>query len=70
MLGIKKIDKIRDKTIKNKLKGNWNANFCIRRAKWNWAGHTARIKYDRWPYAVSFWFLRHLKMRRGKQQKR
>lgn len=45
--GIKRIDKIKIKVIKNKLKRNLNVKFCIRRIKWDWAGHLASMKDNR-----------------------
>jgi len=67
ILGIRRRDKIRTKSIKNKLRYNINFLHAIRRLKWDWAGHVARMENDKWAKLSSMWFLKEGR-RRGKQK--
>ncbi len=42
----------------------------IKREKWKWAGHLARIEENRWTYKLTFCFLQHNKRKTGKQNVR
>jgi len=70
MLGIKVSDKIRIEVIKRKLKHNIDVVHQARRLQWNWAGHVARLRDERWTYKSTFWYLARYKRRRGKQKTR
>ena len=58
MLNIRKKDRIPTKIIKNKLKNNINAVHAIKRLKWDWAGHVARMEDRRWTSILPNWFLK------------
>ena len=42
----------------------------IREMKWNWAGHIARMKDNRWTKRLTEWQPRTGKRRRGRQKRR
>jgi hypothetical protein len=67
ILGIKRRDHIKIKDIKQKLPKNTQAATYIRRQKWRWAGHVARMRDDRWTYKTTFWYLAHFKRKKGRQ---
>jgi IS5 family transposase len=63
-------DKIKIKSIKNKLKGNLDlCQVARRKKKWDWAGHVARLKDDRWTYKIMHWYCMGGR-RRGRQRAR
>jgi len=55
ILNIKKIDKIEIKKINTKLKFRLDILHQIKRQKWNWGGHIARMDGERWAYKTTFW---------------
>ena len=69
ILRVKKRDKVKISTIKNKL--SWGNDFvwAAKRMKWDWAGHVARQDENRWTYKVKNWYLREGR-KRGKQKMR
>jgi hypothetical protein len=67
ILNFKKKDRKKLKTIKSLLKENTDVVKYVRRQKWRWAGHVARMKDDRWTYKSTFWFLSHFKRKKGRQ---
>lgn len=67
ILNVKKKDHVKIQTLKQKLGNNVNIINYIRKQKWKWAGHTARLKDNRWTYKVTFWYLSYLKRNRGRQ---
>lgn len=68
ILNIKLQDKIRTKTIKNKLKNHLNLTDLEKINKWNWG--VGRTGDNRWTYRTTFWFLTHKKRKKGKQKAR
>jgi len=68
MLGVKLKDKIHMTKIKQKFRVNVNAKINIKRQKWKWAGHVARMKDDRWAKKLTFWYLGYKKRRKGRQK--
>ncbi len=69
MLKIKRKDEIRNKTIKSKLKYSLNVIRKIKRVKWKWAGHLARIEDSGWTYKLTVWFLKHHKRKKDRETK-
>lgn len=69
MLKIKKQDKIKIQTIKNRMKENLDLVQVAKRRKWEWAGHVARLKDDRWTYKIAHWH-NIGRRRRGRQRTR
>ena len=67
ILGLKKTDRIKIKDIKQRLRNNTNVVRYVRRQKWRWAGHVARLKDDRWTYKSTFWHLSQFKRKKGHQ---
>jgi len=67
ILGIKKSDKIKVTTIKEKLRWGNNFVWAAKRLKWDWAGHVARQNENRWTYRIKNWFLK--KRRKKKKTK-
>jgi len=61
-------DKVSIAKIKQKLKHNENARLKVRKIKWGWAGHVARMAEERWAKKVTWWYLGNYKRRRGKQK--
>jgi len=70
ILNVKKKDHVKIQTLKQKLKNNVSIIKYVRKQKWRWAGHVARIKDNRWTYKVTFWYLSHMKRNRGRQMAR
>ena len=69
ILNVKKKDHIKISTIKSRLKYNKNAVKLIRKKKWNWGGHVARLPDNRWTQKITFWYLTG-KRRQGRQKAR
>lgn len=70
ILNFKKKDHKKITDIKKALKDNIDMVRYIRRQKWSWAGHVARMRDDRWTFRATFWFLSHLKRKIGRQPMR
>ena len=70
MLNLKIKDKVKLSHIKNQLCENINAVNHVRKLKWKWAGHVARLKDDRWTHKTTFWYLTHMKRKQGRQATR
>jgi len=70
MLNLKIKDKVKLSHIKNQLCENINAVNHVRKLKWKWAGHVARLKDDRWTHKPTFWYLTHMKRKQGRQATR
>lgn len=68
MMGKKRSDKIRIETIRNHTKTR-DVIVTIKKLKWKWAGHTVRGK-DKWSKSILFWFLGHLRRKRGRPFRR
>jgi hypothetical protein len=68
ILKIKLKDRIPITTIKFRLRGNLNLLRVIRRQKWDWAGHVARMSNERWAYKLTFWQI-YQKRRKGKPKR-
>lgn len=69
ILGIKLRDKINLRKVKKILKNNTDALTEIRRKIWDWAGHVARLKDDRWTREINVWLPR-VNRKRGRQKAR
>ncbi len=67
ILSVRKMERIPMKTIKAKLWKNLDAIIAIRRSKWKWAGHIARLRDERWTYKLTFW-QPYQKRERGRQK--
>ena len=66
ILGIKKIDKIKIIDMYKKPKME-NIIINVRRIKWKWAGHIARLKDERWTKLITEWQPIDKKRKRGMQ---
>ena len=69
ILGIKQIDKIPNKTIREKT-GISDILEIITKTRWKWAGHVARMKDNRWTVRCTEWQVRNGKRTRGRPRRR
>jgi hypothetical protein len=69
MLGIKTVDRVRNTDIRKKTRIT-DIIERIRRLKWSWAGHTYRIKENRWTRKIIEWTPRTGLRKRGRPKKR
>ena len=69
MVGLKKIDRIPDSTIRQITKVDAILK-VITKAKWEWAGHAARMNDNRWTVKCTEWQVRHGKRSRGRPRRR
>ena len=69
ILNIKIKDKVRVSKIRNILQSNIDFLHAIRRLKWDWAGHVARMGGNRWAKLLTDWIVLK-KRKKGKQKKR
>ena len=67
---MKRKNHIKIEYLRKKLKNNIRVATFVRRQKWKWAGHIARLRDDRWTYRATFWYLSHLKRKKGRQHTR
>ncbi len=68
ILNIKRRDRVRLTSIKQKLKSNIDVARSVRRTKRRWAGHhISRLRDNRWTYIATFWHPWGKKRKRGKQ---
>ena len=65
IMGIRKKDKIRSSWIRAKTCGK-NVVKIIKKLKFNYAGHLARMAEDRWCRRITFWVPYDHKRRRGR----
>ncbi len=49
ILGVKKLEKIRKESLKNRIPNFKSATVHFRKQKWGWAEHVARLSPDIWP---------------------
>ncbi len=70
ILNIKRRDRVRLSSVKQKLKLNVDVARSVRRTKWRWAGYISRFRDDRWTYIDTCWHLWGKKRKRGKQYTR
>lgn len=68
MLNKKKLDKIRNTTIR-KITKLENISYTVRKNKWRWTGHTMRGA-EKWSKIVTNWYPTYKKRNRGRQFKR
>ena len=66
MLGKSRRDRIRNEWIREKT-GVMDVIEQVKRRKWKWAGHVARMSDDRWTIRISEWYPREGKRNRGRQ---
>jgi len=69
ILNLKLRDKIRIGKIRGTLRENINFLHAIRRLKWDWAGHVARMGKNRWAKILTEWVIIGGRSK-GKQKKR
>ncbi|KAI5726940.1 hypothetical protein M8J76_011469 [Diaphorina citri] len=69
ILHIKRMDKISNRSINEKLKME-NLSNEARRLKWRWAGHVMRMSNDRWAKMTTEWIPRSNKRARGRKKVR
>lgn len=69
MLSIKKRDKIRLNTIRDKTKV-WDITKTTRKLKWKWVGHMMREERGKWTKDITEWYPREGKRQRGRQYMR
>ncbi len=65
MLGIRKSDRIQNPVIKEKTKLK-NIGYAIKKLKWKYGGHLARLKTDRWEKKIEEWVPYEGKRERGR----
>jgi len=67
MLNLKLKDRVKVTEIRTRFKNSRNFLHEIRKTKWNWTEHMARMSEGRWTYSISNWLGSRTK---GKQKKR
>ncbi|XP_045534998.1 uncharacterized protein LOC106709987 [Papilio machaon] len=68
-LGLKLKDKVKNKVIRNQTKAKDVAKQILR-LKWKWAGHTQRVKDERWTKIITNWLPIDHKRRKGRPYQR
>ncbi len=67
---VKKFEKIRIESLKNRIPYFKSATVHFRNQKWGWAGHVARLSPDRWAYHSTFWTFAFKKKKKKEKRKR
>ena len=55
LLNLKLKDRVKNKIIKQKVKGITDIIYFIKKQKWKWVGHVNRLRDERWTYKLTVW---------------